>query len=113
MPIRPKARRLYWIKDSKRENKGSWSNTKFYHTKEWRALRNSFIKRFPICAECYKNDVVCPANVVDHIKPIAEGGAELDVKNLQSLCTMHHNQKSAREGNKRMYKNKGEGGDES
>ena len=48
-----------------------------------------------------------PANVVDHIKPITEGGAELNVNNLQSLCTMHHNQKSAREGNARKYKKGG------
>ena len=37
------------------------------------------------------------ADVVDHITPIKEGGEPLDPANLQSLCSMHHNQKSARE----------------
>ena len=105
---------MHWIKDSTQESKGSWSNNKFYHSKQWRGLRNNYIKRNPVCVICLKKDIITPANVVDHIKPIAEGGEALDVNNLQSLCTMHHNQKSAREGNARRYKKKyGEGGNKS
>ena len=59
---------------------------------------------------CLAQEKIIPANVVDHIISIKDGGEALEVKNLQSLCTMHHNQKSAREGNKRRYKkNNGEG----
>ena len=36
--------------------------------------------------------------IVDHIIPIADGGAEMDVDNLQVLCAACHNRKHAGEG---------------
>ena len=100
---------MHWIKSTTQGKRGTWSNNKFYQSKQWRATRNSFIKQNPLCVFCLKKDMLTPANVVDHIKPITEGGAELDINNLQSLCTMHHNQKSAREGNFKKYNKKGGG----
>lgn len=38
-----------------------------------------------------------PATQADHIKPIAEGGAPLDLANGQGLCHTHHSTKTARE----------------
>ena len=38
-----------------------------------------------------------PAQMVDHVRPINEGGAALDLENLQSLCHACHNRKSGRE----------------
>ena len=41
-----------------------------------------------------------PAKVVDHIKPILEGGSD-DLDNLQSLCHSHHDIKTATEAGSR------------
>ena len=37
-----------------------------------------------------------PANEVDHIQPIAEGGARLDPANLRPLCKPCHSRHTAR-----------------
>jgi 5-methylcytosine-specific restriction endonuclease McrA len=37
------------------------------------------------------------ATDVDHIVPIAAGGAEFDRANLQGLCGPHHSSKTAKE----------------
>jgi 5-methylcytosine-specific restriction endonuclease McrA len=39
-----------------------------------------------------------PAAMVDHIVPIRQGGAALDMNNLQSLCWSCHCAKSIKEG---------------
>ena len=51
----------------------------------------------PVCEECLRRGLVTEATVVDHIVPINEGGAPLDMSNLQSLCAKCHNIKSGRE----------------
>ena len=73
-------------------------NRGFYTSPAWRALRNSFIERHPLCEQCYKQGLIVPATVVDHVIPINLGGAPLDEDNLQSLCDKCHNAKSGREG---------------
>ena len=69
----------------------------FYNSKEWKAVRKIAIERNPFCVICNR-----PAKVVDHIKEIKDGGAPLALENLQSLCHLHHNQKTAREKEKRQ-----------
>ncbi len=54
----------------------------------------------PLCEECRRGGVVTPATVVDHIVPINEGGAPMDMDNLQSLCAKCHNRKSGAEAHK-------------
>lgn len=54
--------------------------------------------RSPLCAECLKRGVVTEGQLVDHIIPIADGGAEMDIDNLQVLCAACHNRKHAGEG---------------
>ncbi len=51
--------------------------------------------RNPLCVKCY---AMTPRRVsagtdLDHIKPLAAGGAD-DDSNLQTLCKTHHDQKS-------------------
>ncbi|SLG54220.1 HNH endonuclease [Mycobacteroides abscessus subsp. massiliense] len=38
----------------------------------------------------------CPrlADVVDHVTPLAEGGAKYDPRNFMSLCDDHHTEKT-------------------
>ena len=69
----------------------------FYQSREWRAVRAAHLTTHPLCVACEAAGRVVPAKVVDHVKPIKEGGARFDAANLQSLCVSCHNAKSARE----------------
>lgn len=50
----------------------------------------------PLCRECLKAGRERPSEEVDHIKPLAEGGAETR-SNRQGLCKFCHEAKSAAE----------------
>ncbi|WP_200760466.1 HNH endonuclease [Effusibacillus dendaii] len=69
----------------------------FYNSKEWRVLRSMKLRRDPLCEECQRQGRLIPAVLVDHIQPIKQGGARLDMDNLQSLCRACHNAKTAAE----------------
>ena len=56
---------------------------------EWRAIREQFIVSFPFCQVCRKYGRLVRADVVHHIKPLAEGGTH-DFSNLISLCNRCH-----------------------
>ncbi len=62
---------------------------KFYHSSIWKKVRESILKKEPLCRMCGK-----PATIVDHIKPIKKGGSKLDEANLQPLCHSCHNFKT-------------------
>lgn len=61
-------------------------------------LRPAQLLEEPFCRDCAKQNLRTRATVVDHIVP-HRGDRVLfeDRKNLQSLCTSHHNAKTARE----------------
>jgi 5-methylcytosine-specific restriction protein A len=69
----------------------------FYNGKAWRTLAKRQLQREPLCAECFKNGRVNTAVIADHVVPIKQGGARLDIDNLQSLCRACHNRKTGRE----------------
>ena len=71
------------------------TGAKFYHSVQWRRLRNWHINQHPLCVMCRESDRATIADVVDHIDEIRDGGAPLDANNLQSLCHSHHNAKTA------------------
>jgi len=79
-------------------------NQKFYNSTAWRKLRKYWINENPLCVHCLEKGITKDATgrngVVDHIKPINEGGGKLDIENLQTLCNKHHNIKSAKESHK-------------
>lgn len=62
----------------------------FYNSSEWRKVRAIQLKSEPFCVMCQH-----PAKMVDHIKEIRDGGAKLDLDNLQSMCLPCHNLKTA------------------
>lgn len=70
----------------------------FYNSKEWQRVRYSILSKNPFCAVEGCNR---PADVVDHIVEIRDGGGRLDLANLQPLCHYHHNIKTAEEKRKR------------
>lgn len=68
------------------------------YDKRWEKLRNSYIKAHPLCVMCTAMGRTTEADLVDHIRPIAQGGARLDQQNLQSLCRTCHAAKTRRDG---------------
>ena len=72
----------------------------FYHSAEWKHLRQNYLIEHPFCMECWKAGRLTKATVVDHIVPIKQGGPAMDESNLQSLCASCHGSKSIREGSR-------------
>ena len=70
----------------------------FYKSKAWRMLRASYLEEHPLCEECQRNGRLKPAEMVDHIVPIKQGGEPLDTSNLQALCWSCHSIKSHQDG---------------
>lgn len=102
-----------WIPDSKYGER--LKRDPFYQSPLWKATRRSFrmgvtiVDGFALsnvyCVECYKRTgKQIDGPHCDHIVAIEDGGSRTDHSNLQSLCTRHHNRKSAIEGNKRRKK---------
>ena len=80
-----------------RETQRPNASTRGYDHK-WRTLRNAHLKANPLCVMCLSFGKVERATVVDHIVPHkGDDELRLDPSNLQSLCTWHHRQKTARE----------------
>ncbi|WP_010662552.1 HNH endonuclease signature motif containing protein [Marinilabilia salmonicolor] len=82
------------------------SQAGFYNTSAWKKLRNVFIKTYPLCKDCEKQDRLVPAKYVDHIVPLTlenfwEYG--LDWNNLQSLCAKCHQKKTNRSKTNSKY----------
>ena len=65
----------------------------FYSSAGWRRLSKMQLRREPLCVVCYRAGRITPAEIADHIIPIRDGGARLDMSNLQSLCRGCHNKK--------------------
>ncbi len=76
-------------------NKKQRTGQEFYNTTAWRKLRRAYAKANPVCETCRKNGRATAVAVVDHIEEIKNGGDGLAWDNLQSLCHLHHNQKTA------------------
>lgn len=74
--------------------RGSASSRGYDQT--WRKVRASYLLRHPLCVVCGRAGRTVEAAEVDHIVPIANGGARLDERNLQALCHSCHSRKTAR-----------------
>ena len=58
---------------------------------QWQKLRNIKANQDPLCEICLLKGLVVPLDVVHHIKPIeTHPELRLNMNNLQSLCTQHH-----------------------
>lgn len=55
------------------------------YDRTWQALRYHYLSAHPVCTFCSR-----PATVVDHIRPLALGGARLDESNLRPVCVDCH-----------------------
>ena len=65
---------------------------------KWRAARDRYLRRNPLCVQCLKEGVITPATVVDHVVP-HRGNQTLfwDEHNWQALCKNCHDQKTGHE----------------
>ena len=69
-----------------------------YQTRQWQKLRQIQLSRQPLCQACLINNVVTPAQHVDHVFPWAQISNTAFYYNLfQSLCQQHHSEKTALE----------------
>ena len=96
MPTLPTRKSRSWIPKAKRRQH-QHDNSNFYHSKQWRALRNWYIKQHPLCEQCNRDNKVGAGECVDHIRPISNGGNKVCPSNLQTLCNRCHAKKSAAE----------------
>jgi 5-methylcytosine-specific restriction protein A len=86
------------LKDIKRKtNNNIIQSAKYYNSKSWYVLRNSYIHYHPLCELCLKDNKVTAAEEIHHIKPFMTGVTEeqrwsllLDKNNLMSLCKECH-----------------------
>ncbi|WP_103729939.1 HNH endonuclease [Novosphingobium sp. HII-3] len=68
-----------------------------YNTAAWQRLRLAHLAIEPMCRGCRKMGKLAPANVVDHITAISEGGPAFPGHDgLASYCAPCHNRKTAR-----------------
>lgn len=98
---------------TKRDN--TTENADFYNSRRWRNLSRQFRKENVLChyilSPKYPKRKLIPAGfvkkvseVVDHIIPIAHGGAKYDRSNLQCLTRMANDWKAKQERIKPLYK---------
>ncbi len=83
------------------------SSARGYDT-AWRSVRAERLRLDNyLCRHCLRDGRPETATDVDHIVPIARGGARLDLGNLQSLCGPCHSRKTVTEdggfGNARRH----------
>ena len=64
----------------------------------WRRVRAlALLRDLYLCQHCLRDERPVSATEVDHIVPLARGGARLDLANLQSLCHPCHSRKTVTE----------------
>lgn len=89
-----------WLKTTKQGNRYQKPSSWFYHSSEWKRIRAAKLAKDPYC-ECDNcKGKKIPAQMVDHIRRIEEGGSMTDFNNLQSMTNSCHARKSAIESNK-------------
>jgi len=99
MPLKPPAK-----KQERPATQYSKGVGDFYSSSAWIKLRNLKRRLNPLCENCEKLGLLTPFHTIDHIKPISEGGAPLDMDNLQTLCKQCHAIKTGKETAKRKNK---------
>jgi len=101
MPHKPQKKIRPWERkaDDKPHARRTNPNREVYNTRRWQKVRALYLADHPFCecSECKARPVPLPANVVDHIVPINQGGDPWDDSNFQAMNSRCHNRKSGRE----------------
>lgn len=99
-----------WVKSYSKKKIDPW-----YQSPEWKHTRAAFREGTTFVNGIHLSNKYCilcftekgryvPGSHCDHKQAIQDGGSRTDHSNLQTLCTSHHNRKSAIEGNNRRRK---------
>lgn len=70
---------------------------KFYSSTRWKKARDMHRAAEPLCRHHKQAGQIVAAQMVDHIVPIARGGAPLEDSNLESLCYLCHRRKTEKD----------------
>ena len=62
----------------------------------WQRIRKAILLAEPLCRACAAKGEIKPAEHVDHIIPLAQGGTH-EARNLQPLCHACHSRKTVME----------------
>lgn len=68
--------------------------------RKWMSIRARWLREHPLCVMCDAKGFVRPANRLDHVLPLIDGGRD-DESNYQSLCATCHDEKTAQEAKDR------------
>ena len=71
------------------------------YTRRWQRYRLIYLRQNPLCRACRAEGRTTAATVVDHIKPVNQGGAFWDADNHQPMCEPCHNRKTQVDGSRR------------
>lgn len=64
---------------------------KKYNTRQWEALRQRQLSKYPLCVACQAEGRIVPANTVDHLFPWTQISEQaFFINRFQSLCATHH-----------------------
>jgi len=63
----------------------------------WEKISKAYRRANPLCEQCKSEGKLVPAELVHHIKPLADGGTN-DPDNLESLCWSCHSRHHAKHG---------------
>jgi len=66
---------------------------RLYNSSKWKALRERFKARNPLCNACQQEGRTTAGIIVDHIAEYKPGDNFYDWNNLQNLCSSCHNVK--------------------
>lgn len=65
--------------------------SKFYKTRQWLALRQIQLSKYPLCEGCRAEGTIMAATTVDHLFPWTQiGETAFFINKFQSLCATHH-----------------------
>ena len=65
------------------------SNKNKKYGREWKRIRDRYVREHPVCELCLKEGKLTPTTEVHHIKFVEDGGGN-EASNLLALCHSHH-----------------------
>ncbi len=80
---------------TREHNRNRPCTDRLYGSGRWKSLRVYKLMCDPLCESCKSKGHVVSAVLVDHIRPVRDGGPMWISNNLQSLCRNCHDVKTA------------------
>lgn len=106
MPNRPKRKQRPWQRERIPFARRTNDNYDFYNSTKWRKKSKLYRDAHPFCEcdDCVENNLVKPAEVVDHTRGLQflldNGLDPFDDNELNSMSHLCHNKKSGKDAHK-------------